>query len=323
MLEAAREAGVTFFDTADVYGDGRSERLIGACCASTPTRASPSPRRWADGCRRSPRTTPSTTSARGPTDRARNLGVDTLDLVQLHCPPTAVYSDDGVRRARHPRRRGRDRGVRRERRGDRAGPHRHRAPARGTVQIILNAFRLKPLDEVLPAARQAGVGIIARVPLACGLLSGRYTATRTFAANDHRTYNRHGESFDVGETFSGVDYATGVRAAREFAALAAGDGITPAQAALALDRPAARREHGDPGRPQPRAGARQRRRRARSSCPPAFDDCHARALRPPDPGRRCTGAGSAERARARASRARHLGCEDLARAEPAGPGLHS
>ena len=82
-----------------------------------------------------------------------------------------------------------------------------------TVQIILNAFRRKPLDFVLPAAAAAGVGIIARVPLASGLLSGRYTTDTQFAENDHRNYNRHGEAFDVGETFSGVDYETGVAAA--------------------------------------------------------------------------------------------------------------
>jgi aryl-alcohol dehydrogenase-like predicted oxidoreductase len=103
------------------------------------------------------------------------------------------------------------------------------------VQIILNAFRLKPLDEVLPAAARAGVGIIARVPLASGLLSGRYTLDTTFAENDHRNYNRHGEAFDVGETFSGVDYETGVRAAGEFSALVAETvpDATPAQVALA------------------------------------------------------------------------------------------
>jgi aryl-alcohol dehydrogenase-like predicted oxidoreductase len=99
------------------------------------------------------------------------------------------------------------------------------------VQIILNAFRLKPLAEVLPAAVRAGVGIIARVPLASGLLSGRYTTASTFAADDHRSYNRHGEAFDVGETFSGVDFATGVQAAQEFSALVPA-GVTPAQAAL-------------------------------------------------------------------------------------------
>jgi aryl-alcohol dehydrogenase-like predicted oxidoreductase len=105
-------------------------------------------------------------------------------------------------------------------------------PNVATVQIILNAFRLKPLDEVVPAARAAGVGIIARVPLASGLLTGKYTRETEFAANDHRTYNRDGSAFDVGETFSGVDFETGLTAANEFAALVP-EGLTPAQAALA------------------------------------------------------------------------------------------
>jgi aryl-alcohol dehydrogenase-like predicted oxidoreductase len=106
-------------------------------------------------------------------------------------------------------------------------------PAVASVQIIINAFRLKPLERVLPAAREAGVGIIARVPLASGLLSGRYSESTTFGADDHRTYNRHGESFDRGETFSGVDFDAGVRAAREFSALAASRNLSPARAALA------------------------------------------------------------------------------------------
>jgi len=105
-------------------------------------------------------------------------------------------------------------------------------PGTATVQIILNAFRLKPLDEVVPAARAAGVGIIARVPLASGLLTGKYSRETTFAENDHRNYNRDGSAFDVGETFSGVDYETGLAAAAEFAALVP-EGLTPAQAALA------------------------------------------------------------------------------------------
>jgi aryl-alcohol dehydrogenase-like predicted oxidoreductase len=156
--------------------------------------------------------------------------------VQLHCPPTSVYSDDRVfdaldilvdegAIAAY--------GVSVEQ-VDEALTAIAR-PNVATVQIILNAFRLKPLDEVLPAARAAGVGIIARVPLASGLLSGRYTLDTEFAANDHRSFNRHGESFDVGETFSGVDYETGVRAAQEFADLArdAAPERTAAQVALA------------------------------------------------------------------------------------------
>jgi aryl-alcohol dehydrogenase-like predicted oxidoreductase len=111
-------------------------------------------------------------------------------------------------------------------------------PNVASVQIILNAFRLKPLDEVLPAAAERGVAIIARVPLASGLLSGRFTADTTFAANDHRSFNRGGQAFDVGETFSGVDYETGVKAAQEFAALLP-EGMTPAQGALrwVIDQP--------------------------------------------------------------------------------------
>jgi aryl-alcohol dehydrogenase-like predicted oxidoreductase len=103
-----------------------------------------------------------------------------------------------------------------------------------SIQIILNAFRLKPLDRVLPAAAEAGVAIIARVPLASGLLSGRYDADTTFAPDDHRSYNRDGSAFDVGETFSGVDYETGVVAARAFRALVEQHlpGVTPAQAAI-------------------------------------------------------------------------------------------
>ena len=104
-----------------------------------------------------------------------------------------------------------------------------------TIQIILNAFRLKPLEAVLPSAITNGVGVIARVPLASGLLSGAYTTATTFAENDHRNFNRSGQAFNVGETFSGVDYETGVRAAQEFADLVSRLPFeaTPAQAALA------------------------------------------------------------------------------------------
>ena len=127
------------------------------------------------------------------------------------------------------------------------------------MQIILNAFRLKPLDRVLPAAREAGVGIIARVPLASGLLSGRYTEQTTFAADDHRTYNRHGEAFDVGETFSGVDFDEGVKAAREFAELVP-EGVTPAQAAIAWIVAQDGVTTVIPGARYAGAGARERRR---------------------------------------------------------------
>jgi aryl-alcohol dehydrogenase-like predicted oxidoreductase len=169
------------------------------------------------------------------TDRSRaTLGADTLDLVQLHCPPTAVYAIDRVfddldalvadgTLASY--------GVSVETTAEAMAAIAR--PNVASVQIILNAFRLKPLDEVLPAAQDAGVGIIARVPLASGLLSGRYTHDTAFDPDDHRSYNRNGEAFDRGETFSGVDYDEGVEAAREFSALAAAAGLVPAQAALA------------------------------------------------------------------------------------------
>ena len=232
MLEAAAAAGITFLDTADVYGDGRSERIIGQFLAGNPgaefTVATKMGRRVAQD--------PgffTLDNFRAWTDRSRaNLGMDRLDLVQLHCPPTPVFSSGAVYDAL-------DTLVAEERIAAYGVSVETCAealtaiarPGTATVQIILNAFRRKPLDEVLPAARAAGVGIIARVPLASGLLSGRYTHETSFAADDHRTFNRHGEAFDAGETFSGVDFDTGVDAAREFAALAPA-GATPAQAAL-------------------------------------------------------------------------------------------
>ena len=151
------------------------------------------------------------------TDRSReNLGVETLDLVQLHCPPTPVYSTDAVFDALDQLVADgalRAYGVSVER-TDEALTAIAR-PGVATVQIILNAFRLKPLEQVLPAAQEAGVGIVARVPLASGLLSGKYDASTTFAADDHRTYNRDGGAFDVGETFAGVPFDVGLRAVEE------------------------------------------------------------------------------------------------------------
>jgi len=232
ILETSVESGVTIFDTADVYGDGRSEQIIGRFIRSHSDvfvatkmgrRMEQLPENY------------SMVNFRAWTDRSRaNLGVDTLDLVQLHCPPTAVIESDRVfddldtlvaegAIARY--------GVSVET-ADQALAAIAR-PGVASVQIILNAFRLKPLDAVLPAAIDAGVAIIARVPLASGLLSGKYRADTVFAENDHRTFNRHGEAFDVGETFSGVDFERGVAAAQEFSALAASVGLTAPVAALA------------------------------------------------------------------------------------------
>ena len=232
VLDAAVQAGVTFLDTADVYGDGRSERLIGQFLAANPGLPMTVATKMG---RRVPQDPAQYTLAnfRAWTDRSRaNLGTDTLDLVQLHCPPTPVFSTGAVYDALDTlvaEKRIAAYGVSVETCAEALAAIAR--PGTASVQIIFNAFRRKPLEEVLPAAQAAGVGIIARVPLASGLLSGRYTHGTTFDASDHRTYNRHGEAFDVGETFSGVDFDTGVDAAREFAALLPA-GLAPAQAAL-------------------------------------------------------------------------------------------
>ncbi|MEW2518517.1 aldo/keto reductase [Actinacidiphila alni] len=275
VLDAAVEGGVTFFDTADVYGDGRSEQLIGRYRRERPDadlfvatkmgrRAEQTPENYV------------LANFRAWNDRSRaNLGVDTLDLVQLHCPPTAVYSSDEVYDAL-------DTLVEERRIAAYAVSVETCAealtaiarPGVASVQIILNPFRLKPLEEVLPAAAGAGVGIIARVPLASGLLTGKYTRDTVFAADDHRTYNRHGEAFDQGETFSGVDFETGLEAAAEFAALASG-GATPAQTAL-------RWIIQQPGVTSVIPGARnvaQARANAAAAALPALDDDTLKAVR--------------------------------------------
>jgi aryl-alcohol dehydrogenase-like predicted oxidoreductase len=243
VLDTAVDAGVTFFDTADAYGDGRSETFCGRLRERHPEVfvATKMGRRVAQETINYNRD-----NFLAWNDRSReNLAMETLDLVQLHCPPDGVYENDAVFDALD----------------EMVGDGRVAAygvsvetcaqalaaiarPHVATVQIILNCFRLKPLEEVLPAARQAGVGIIARVPLASGLLSGRYDENTTFDASDHRSYNRAGEAFDVGETFSGGPFEVGVRAARELSELVESDPAHPttlAQFALrwVIDQPGA------------------------------------------------------------------------------------
>ncbi|HYP73962.1 MAG TPA: aldo/keto reductase, partial [Microbacterium sp.] len=233
VLAASADAGVALFDTADVYGDGRSEQLIGRFLASRPGHGITVATKMGRRVAQEPENyTPE--NFRAWTDRSRqNLGVETLDLVQLHCPPSAVIDDDATYDAL-------DAlvadgaiaayGVSVETCAQALAAIARRGVT--NVQIILNPFRLKPLDEVLPAADAAGVAIFARVPLASGLLSGKYSAATTFAANDHRAYNRQGEAFDRGETFSGVDFETGLQAVAELSR-AVPDGVSLPAATLA------------------------------------------------------------------------------------------
>lgn len=241
VLEAAVDSGVTFLDTADVYGDGRSEKLIGTFLRSRgPDHGITVATKM--GRRADPHTAEAYTLSwfRAWTDRSReNLGVDTLDLVQLHCPPTEVFRRESTYDALDvlvDEGRIASYGVSVET-VDEALEAIVR-PHVATVQIILNVFRRKPLEQVLPLAVQEGVGIIARVPLASGLLSGKYDEDTQFAADDHRSYNRAGEAFDVGETFAGVPFEVGVAAAREVASLTP-EGWTTAQLALRwiIDQP--------------------------------------------------------------------------------------
>ena len=203
-LHAAADAGVTFFDTADVYGDGRSERLVGRFLAERPGSgilvATKCGRRVAQDLANY---TPEALHQWAERSR-ENLGLAMIPLTQLHCPPDAVYESDavfgtldemvsaGVLGAY---------GVSVETVAQ--GLRAIRRPGVATVQVIFNAFRLKPMGQLLPACQKADVGVIVRVPLASGLLSGRYTESTTFPASDHRNYNRGGEAFDIGETFSG------------------------------------------------------------------------------------------------------------------------
>ena len=232
-LHAAADAGVSFFDTADVYGDGRSERLVGRFLAERPDAGII----VATKCgRRVPQVLANYNAhtLRAWAERSQeNLGLSTLPLTQLHCPPSDVYGSDevfgtldemvteGILGAYGVSIETVEQGLKAIER-----------PGVSTVQVIFNAFRLKPLEKLLPACAQADVGVIVRVPLASGLLSGRYDERTTFPPSDHRAYNRHGEAFDVGETFSGVPYEVGVGAARRLAKFAVPEGWSLPEVAL-------------------------------------------------------------------------------------------
>ncbi|MGA3214836.1 MAG: aldo/keto reductase [Acidimicrobiales bacterium] len=239
-LHAAVDAGVTFIDTADNYGDGISETLIGRFLATENDAGVMVATKM--GQRADPHVAEAYTlnNFRNWIDQSKkNLGVEVIDLTQLHCPPTAVFSNDRVYDALDllvEEGSIKAYGVSVETCDEALTAIAH--PGVTSVQLVLNVFRQKPLEQVLPAAAAAGVAIIARVPLASGMLSGKYDETTTFDPSDHRNYNLHGEVFDVGETFAGVPYDVGVRAAREVAALTPA-GATTAQLALrwVIDQP--------------------------------------------------------------------------------------
>ena len=230
MVSTALDAGINFIDTADVYGDGRSERIIrdvlrqrGGERPMVATKL---------GRRLDPHVTSGYTNRRelaGFIDRSlSNLGVDTLDLVQLHCPPTEVYyhpevfdaMDDFVAAGKI-----RFYGVSVEKVEEALKAIEY--PNVVSVQIIYNMFRQRPADLFFRQAQKKNVAVIARVPLASGMLTGKMSANSVFPSDDHRAFNRHGEAFDVGETFSGVPYDIALKAVDELR------GLVPAGASLA------------------------------------------------------------------------------------------
>ncbi len=216
-LNAALDAGMTFIDTADVYGDGLSERRIAQVLKSRP-----GPRPYVAtkaGRRLNPHSAEGFTEANLAAfiDRSRhNLDIDTLDLVQLHCPPTEVYGDPRVHDAlQNLKHRGliAQYGVSVERIDEAMTSLTF--PGVASVQIIYNLFRQRPADAFFAAAKAANIAVIARVPLASGLLTGKMSAESQFAADDHRSFNRNGEFFDKGETFSGVPFDVALQAVDE------------------------------------------------------------------------------------------------------------
>jgi len=228
ILDAARNEGINCLDTADVYQDGLSEKTIGEYTKekgyhpfviTKVGRFLPEQKKelYTEEAIR-----------KFVDDSRKNINVEALDMVLLHCPPTDLYKEDTVfnlmdklvkeGKIKHY-------GVSVEKVEEAILAMNH--PGVEAIEIIFNMFRLKPAQEFFAKAKEQNVGIIVRVPLASGLLTGKYHENTTFNPNDHRTFNRNGESFDKGETFSGVDYQLGIRAVSELKKLFRTDNLAP------------------------------------------------------------------------------------------------
>lgn len=213
-LQAAVDNGINMFDTADIYQDGNSEKAIGRFLKAHPDKRVFITTKMGRDLNPHVAEGYNEENLRRFVNRSRqNQGVDVLDLTLLHCPPTSVFQDkkvfdilDRIKAEGLIR----NYGVSIEKVEEGLAALDYDISA---IEVIFNMFRLKPAEELFRKAVEKNVGIIVRVPLASGLLTGKYTAHTTFGPDDHRTYNRNGESFDKGETFSGVDYATGLKAA--------------------------------------------------------------------------------------------------------------
>lgn len=227
ILQSAYENGVNFIDTADIYNGGNSELAIGKfikkhpdCFYITTKCGRGLNPHTADGYTRE--------ALEGFVDASlKRLGAEKLDMVLLHCPPPSVYERDEVFSALDKiKKSGKiaDYGVSIEKVSEGLAAMKYGISA---IEVIFNMFRFKPAEELFPVAKKNNVGIIARVPLASGLLTGRYTKDTVFGNGDHRTYNRNGEAFDKGETFSGVDYELGLKAVEELKEIFKTDDLIP------------------------------------------------------------------------------------------------
>lgn len=213
-LQAAVDNGINMFDTADIYQDGNSEKAIGRFLKANPDKEIFVTTKMGRALNPHVAEGYNEENLRFFVNRSReNQGVDALDLTLLHCPPTSVFHDKKVFDVLDKiKAEGliKNYGVSIEKVEEGIAALDYDISA---IEVIFNMYRMKPAEELFRKAAEKNVGIIVRVPLASGLLTGKYSAATTFGPNDHRTFNRNGEAFDKGETFSGVDYATGLQTA--------------------------------------------------------------------------------------------------------------
>ncbi|MCT8137121.1 aldo/keto reductase [Anaerobacillus sp. CMMVII] len=231
-LQVAIDEGVNFFDTADVYGDGHSEELLAKATKGIEDKIHIATKFCRAGNIHDPNNYSEATVRKYCEDSLRRLDRDYIDLYQIHCPPTEILQDGSVYEVLDKlQAEGKIRyyGVSVE--SAEQGLLCLQNENVSALQVILNIFRQKPLEELLPAAKERGVGILARLPLASGLLTGKFTEASTFASDDHRTFNRNGDAFNVGETFAGLEFNKGVELSQQLQWIANGRD-SMAQAAL-------------------------------------------------------------------------------------------
>lgn len=216
ILNSAIDNGINFIDTADVYGDGESEKAVGKVIKSRSEEIFVATK---CGRKLSPHINESYTVEalrKCVEDSLRNMQLDSIDLIQLHCPPTEVFYRDEIfelfdRLKEEGKIRNLGVSIEKVSEGLQAITYSNVS----TIQFIFNMFRQKPIEELFAAVKANNIGLIARVPLASGLLTGKFSKTTNFGKDDHRSFNRNGEAFDKGETFSGVDYQLGLEAVNE------------------------------------------------------------------------------------------------------------